>query len=254
MQSEGAQMPKVDWDYTSLASHYDKRADYADEAIDRMLDIAKPDKARAIADIGAGTGKLTKLLLARGYSVLAVEPNDAMREIGIKNTRGKPATWSVGTGEETGLPSNAFDLVTFGSSFNVTDRARTLVEVARMLRPRAWFACMWNHRDLDDPLQAECERIISESIPGYDYGTRREDQTAVIRASGLYEDAKTIEGRIENEISREDFMIAWKSHATLQRQAGERFDEIIGNLERLVARQKQVVVPYTTRIWIARKK
>ena len=247
-------MPKVEWDYTSLASHYDKRADYAGDAIDKMLSTAKPDKSRPIADIGAGTGKLTKLLLARGYSVLAVEPNDAMREFGIKNTKGKPATWSVGTGEETGLQSNAFDLVTFGSSFNVTDRGRTLVEVARMLRPRGWFACMWNHRDLDDPLQAACERIISESIPGYDYGTRREDQTAVIKASGLYEESITIEGHIDNEISKEDFMVAWKSHATLQRQAGDKFNAIIEKLEKLVAQQKKVVVPYTTRIWVARKK
>jgi ubiquinone/menaquinone biosynthesis C-methylase UbiE len=247
-------MPKVEWDYTSLASHYDKRADYADEAIDRMLDLAKPDKTQPIADIGAGTGKLTKLLLARGYSVLAVEPNDAMREIGTKNTRGLPVTWSVGTGEETGLPSDAFALVTFGSSFNVTDRARTLVEVGRVLHPRGWFACMWNHRDLEDPLQAECERVISESIPGYDYGTRREDQTALIRESGLYQEPLTIEGRIDNEISRADFMTAWKSHATLQRQAGARFDEIIRKLERIVAEHEKVVVPYTTRIWVAQKK
>ena len=247
-------MPKVEWDYTSLASHYDKRADYAGEAIDRMLDLARPDKARPIADIGAGTGKLTKLLLARGYSVHAVEPNDAMREIGVINTNGLPVTWSVGTGEETGLQSGAFDLVTFGSSFNVTDRARALAEVARLLHPRGWFACMWNHRNLDDPLQAECERLIGDSIPGYDYGTRREDQTAVIRASGFYEDPVTIEGRIANEISRDDFVTAWKSHATLQRQAGRRFDEIVGKLERLVANREKVVVPYTTRIWVARRK
>ena len=247
-------MPKVEWDYTSLASSYDKRADYAGDAIDQMLATAKPDKARPIADIGAGTGKLTKLLLARGYSVLAVEPNDAMREFGIKNTKGQKVTWSVGTGEETGLQSNAFDLVTFGSSFNVTDRAKTLIEVARMLRPRGWFACMWNHRDLDDPLQAESERVISESIPAYDYGTRREDQTAVIKASGLYEDPITIEGKIDNEISKEDFVTAWKSHATLQRQAGAKFNEIIAKLEKLVAKRKKIVVPYTTRIWVARKK
>jgi SAM-dependent methyltransferase len=247
-------MPKVEWDYTSLASHYDKRADYAGGAIDQMLSLTKPDRARPVGDIGAGTGKLTKLLLERGYAVLAVEPNDRMREIGIENTRGKPATWSVGTGEETGLQSNAFDLVTFGSSFNVTDRARTLVEVSRLLKTRGWFACMWNHRDLDDPLQAACERVISESIPGYEYGTRREDQTAVIRASGLYDEPVTIEGRINNEISREDFMIAWKSHATLQRQAGSKFDDIVGKLERLVTDHTNVVVPYTTRIWAARKR
>ena len=79
----------VTWDYTSLAKHYDKRADYADDAIKKMLALAKPNPATPIADIGAGTGKLTVLLLAHGYSVKAVEPNQAMREIGQKNTEGK---------------------------------------------------------------------------------------------------------------------------------------------------------------------
>lgn len=244
--------PKVEWDYTSLAAHYDKRADYASKAIAELLRTAEPDREQPIADIGAGTGKLTKELLSQGYSVHAVEPNDAMREFGKSNTTGKNVVWSVGTGESTGLESDSYDLVTFGSSFNVTDRARTLVEVQRILHPRGWFACMWNHRDLDDELQAAVEDVIKAEIPEYRYGTRREDQTQIIRDSGLFEEPIAITGQSINRIGVEDYIDAWRSHATLQRQAKADFDRVIGKIEDLLRDHPQIAVPYTVRIWCAR--
>lgn len=244
--------PKVEWDYTSLAAHYDKRADYAHEAIAELLLTANPDREQRVADIGAGTGKLTKELLSQGYAVHAVEPNDAMREFGKSNTAGKNVVWSVGTGEATGLESDSYDLVTFGSSFNVTDRAKTLVEVQRILHPRGWFACMWNHRDLEDEFQAAVEEVIKAEIPEYRYGTRREDQTQVIRDSGIFEEPIAIEGQSINRISIDDYMDAWRSHATLQRQAEEDFDRVIGKIEHVLRDQDEIAVPYTVRIWCAR--
>ena len=76
----------LDWNYDSLAASYDKRADYAQKAIDRLTEKVGLDSHRQVADIGAGTGKLTKELLKRRYQVVAVEPNDEMRKFGIKNT------------------------------------------------------------------------------------------------------------------------------------------------------------------------
>ena len=241
----------LDWDYTRLAAHYDKRADYSHDGIRELLETTSPDPARPIADVGAGTGKLTKELLSHGFSVHAVEPNDAMRSFGIENTRGQDVVWSVGTGETTGLTDSTYDLVTFGSSFNVTDRARTLIEVKRILRPGGWFACMWNHRDLDDDTQAAVEALIKAAIPEYGYGTRREDQTQVIRDSGLYKEPVAIEGRSVNRISVEDYVDAWRSHATLQRQAKEDFARVIGQIEDLLSDRTEIDVPYTVRIWCA---
>jgi SAM-dependent methyltransferase len=240
------------WDYTELAKHYDKRGDYSSEAIDELLAITQPDRATPIADIGAGTGKLSKPLLARGYRVKAVEPNAAMRECGVRNTAGQNIEWSAGTGERTGLPGHSVDLVTFGSSFNVTDRQATLKEVARVARPRGWFACMWNHRDLDDDIQRLCEHVIHERLPSYQYGSRREDQTEVIRASGLFEEPRAFEGRTVHEMPLVDFMDAWRSHATLQRQAGDAFPAVIRDIEAALAGRSKIEVPYTTRVWCAR--
>ena len=163
----------LEWDYSDLAAAYGKRPDYADAGIDRMLAGAGLEAGAAACDVGAEVGHLTVKLVDRGLTVAAVEPNQAMRERGRARTAGWPGVgWSEGAGEATGQPDRAFDLVTFGSSFNVTDRGRALSETARILKPGGWFACMWNHRDLDDATQAAIERTIREHLPDYDYGSR----------------------------------------------------------------------------------
>jgi len=246
--------PRVDWDYTAHASHYDKRADYSADAIGELLTTIACTPSRPVAEIGAGTGKLTKELLKRGLTVSAVEPNEAMRAIGIRNTRCGSVTWSTGTGEATGLASGSAYAVFFGSSFNVVDQGLALTEVARVLMPRGWFACMWNHRDLEDPLQRQIETIIKAHIPDYSYGSRREDPTGVIDASRRFSTVRSLERRFLWEMPRSDIIEAWKSHATLKRQAGSDslFDLIVADISSYLGRlSATVAVPYATRIYYA---
>jgi ubiquinone/menaquinone biosynthesis C-methylase UbiE len=245
---------KVTWDYTEHAPHYDKRADYSGAAIRRLVQEIGCEPSRPVADIGAGTGKLTKELLRHGLSVCSVEPNEAMRAIGIANTQGKSATWSVGTGEATGLPANSVYAVFFGSSFNVVDQSRALSEACRILVPRGWFACLWNHRDLDDPVQQRIESIIKSSIPSYSYGSRREDPTNIISTSGRFSGVRSIEGSFVWRMPKSDVIVAWKSHATLKRQAGSDsvFDGIITEIASYLDELPEILdVPYTTRIYFA---
>jgi ubiquinone/menaquinone biosynthesis C-methylase UbiE len=252
----GTSAPKVNWDYTEHAAHYDKRADYSCDAIKKLLKAIGCAPSTPVADIGAGTGKLTKELLKYGLAVRSVEPNDAMRTIGIQNTQGQPATWSVGTGEATGLPESSVYAVFFGSSFNVVDQSLALSEVSRILVPNGWFACMWNHRDLDDPIQQRIESIIKSSIPTYSYGSRREDPRNTIDTSGHFTGTKSIEGSFVWKMPKTDVIVAWKSHATLKRQAGSDslFDSIIQEIAGYLDTLPEVIdVPYTTRIYFAQK-
>src|ERR1051325_8174066 len=94
---------KVDWDYSERAAHYDKRADYSKRALDTVFSRMGLKPSAKVADIGAGTAKLSRPLAERGFSVQAVEPNDEMRRYGAANTRGLDVQWSSGTGERTGL-------------------------------------------------------------------------------------------------------------------------------------------------------
>jgi len=249
---------KTAWDYTELATAYLKRPDYSDRALDEMLEYTGVYRQHSrICDIGAGTAHLTLQLAKRGLTdIVAVEPNDAMRKLGEERTVHYPGIrWVDGTGEDTGLDSGQFNLVTFGSSFNVTDRQEALLETGRILKPGGWFACMWNHRHLDDPVQDLIERIIRKNIPGYTYGDRREDQAPVIEQSGLFDGIKKIEGSVYHSLIIEDCVEAWQSHATLQRQAGQNFDRIISEIKKMLVRNGEdpILIPYTTTLWIAHK-
>ena len=246
---------KTEWNYTSLADAYLKRPDYSDSAIDAMLKIAEVSKGASICDVGAGVAHLTLMLAARGMEVVAVEPNDAMRANGMKRTAEiKSVRWHEGTGEETGQIDKSFDMVTFGSSFNVCDRQSALKETSRILKPNGVFACMWNHRQLDDEIQGKIESIIKSHISGYGYGTRREDQCATIDASNLFGEVVHLDSRVMHQQTIQECVEAWRSHATLERQAGESFHEIIEDIESYLVSlgTESIQIPYSTNIWVAR--
>jgi len=248
---------KTEWDYTSLADAYLKRPDYSDAAINKMLSIAGIVKGDKVCDVGAGVAHLTLKLLDQGLDVVAIEPNNAMRANGIKRTSGySNIKWLEGTGEETDQPDDSFSLVTFGSSFNVTDRQVTLAETNRIVKPQGWFACMWNHRDLNDAIQIEIENIIKHNINDYNYGSRREEQTEVINNSGLFKEVLFMDGMVMHKQKITDCVEAWRSHATLQRQAQDKFSLVIDKIEQYLSSlgQDEITIPYMTRIWMAQVK
>jgi ubiquinone/menaquinone biosynthesis C-methylase UbiE len=248
---------KTEWNYTNLAKAYLKRADYSQSAIDKMISLASLNENDLVCDVGAGVAHLTLMLAAAKLRVSSVEPNDEMRKYGIERTTNlKNVSWTEGVGENTKQPANTFKLVTFGSSFNVCDRLLALAEVKRISQENGWFAAMWNHRNLNDPVQAKIENIISHHIPEYGYGTRREDQTDIINESGLFSDVHCFSGQIEHIQKVDEMVEAWRSHATLERQAGNKFNLVVDDIESyLLSLEKQeIAVPYTTNVWMAQLK
>jgi SAM-dependent methyltransferase len=246
------------WDYTKLADAYLKRPAYSSQAIDRMCAFMGLRSGSRVCDIGAGAGHLTLELAGRGFHVKAIEPNDAMRKNGIQRTgEFVNIAWFEGSAENTGQDDNQFDAVTFGSSFNVCDQKMALEESVRISKSGGWFACMWNHRDLNDPIQGNIEKIIRCHLPDYDYGSRRQDQEPILKASGLFEQIELIEGEVCHQQNVEECVGAWRSHGTLHRQAGGNdvlFGKIIGEIELYLQSLKvgSVTIPYVTRLWAAK--
>ena len=247
----------ITWNYTQYAAAYSKRPDYCRQAIEQMLNIANLPENAEVCDIGAGAAHLTLMLAEHNYSVLAIEPNAEMRQIGIDRSKSfDNIRWKEGIAEETGQPNKSFDFVTFGSSFNVCDSRRALIETHRILKPGRYFACMWNHRNLEDPIQSNIENIIKKNLPSYQYGSRRESPEQLIKSSNLYNDIIRIEGDVVHKQSIDDCIEAWYSHATLGNQAGPSFKLILSEIEAYLRQLKTdyIQVPYTTRIWLAKSK
>ena len=135
------------WDYSKHAEFYKYRPNYSPQAIDMFIDYVGANKLNDFltADIGAGTGNLTIMLLERGLKVNPVEPNDEMRNIGIDITKEYNTTWTKGTGTETTLESNKYNWVTFGSSFNVIDRELGLKETYLLQNHLELLPCGCHH-------------------------------------------------------------------------------------------------------------
>ena len=243
------------WDYTSLADTYHKRPNYPRKIIEEIIDFTGLKPADKVCDVGAGTGNLSLLLAEKGLYVQALEPNLAMYERGVQRTWNNPLiSWANTAAEDTRLNANTYDMVSFGSSFNVVDRATALQESLRICKPCGWLITIWNHRDLNDPIQRRIEACIKEQLPNYDYGLRRLDQRKYLVESGLFSRVEPFECSMLVKQSVEDVLEAWCSHATLQRQAGNRFSEIIQKIAEILREQdlKNLETPYTSRAWVSR--
>jgi SAM-dependent methyltransferase len=103
-----------------------------------------------VADIGAGTGILTELLLKEAREVFAVEPNPEMRRACEARCASDPRFRSVdGRAEATTLPAASVDIVTAGQAFHWFAPSATRAEFARILRPGGVVALVWNDRSID---------------------------------------------------------------------------------------------------------
>src|SRR5262245_53929088 len=139
--------------FCGLAEIYGRnRPGYPDAALRFILGDLISD-AR-IADIGSGTGILTRAFALRGWDVIGIEPNAQMREEACQtpcNALRRPA-YSNGSAEVTGLADSSVDLVVAGQAFHWFDADIALAEFHRVLRPGGVVALIWNHADQSDVL------------------------------------------------------------------------------------------------------
>ena len=143
--------------FGAAAATYERgRPPYPPQALDWLL----PPGARRVLDLGAGTGKLTRQLVARGLDVLAVEPLEGMREQLSRVLPGTPVL--DGSAEQIPLPDGAVDAVLAAQAWHWVTPERAAPEVARVLRPGGTLGLVWNERDDREPWVAELNRIVEE--------------------------------------------------------------------------------------------
>ncbi|MEV0426965.1 class I SAM-dependent methyltransferase [Micromonospora sp. NPDC050495] len=142
--------------FGAAAAAYDRfRPRYPEAALRWALD-GVPAPARLV-DLGAGTGILTRGLLALGHQVVPVEPDPGMRAELAAATPGTAAL--AGSAESVPLPDGTADAVLVGQAYHWFDREPAHAEIARVLRPGGTFAPIWNVRDERVDWVAELTRI-----------------------------------------------------------------------------------------------
>jgi len=131
--------------FGAAAGHYEAgRPDYPLEAVEWLLPSVA-GRAVRVADVGAGTGKLTRGLRDLGADVVAVDPDPGMLDALRASGAGIPAF--LGRAEELPLPDDSVDAVVFGQAWHWVDPERASTEAARVLRPGGALGLVWNIRD-----------------------------------------------------------------------------------------------------------
>jgi SAM-dependent methyltransferase len=127
---------------SEAARYADYRPSYPVAAIDHVIGDGTP---RTILDLGAGTGKLTELMVGRGEHVIAVEPDAAMLDELAR--RVPQATALAGSAERIPVPDASVDLIVAGQAYHWFSHPESDREVARVLRRGGGVGLFWNYPD-----------------------------------------------------------------------------------------------------------
>lgn len=121
------------------------RPEYPFDAVAWMLE-AMPRGGRRIADVGAGTGKLTRVLAeAPDAEVVAIDPDPQMLAALRLNVPGVPTF--VGGAESLPLPDSSVDAVVLGQAWHWVESIAASAEIGRVVRPAGVLGLIWNIRD-----------------------------------------------------------------------------------------------------------
>jgi SAM-dependent methyltransferase len=147
--------------FSSKAEIYARyRWDYAPEAIQRIFDVAGLNAESSVADIGAGTGILTRHFAGRVRCVYLVEPNAAMANQAKRFLADHPG-WDFipSTAEHTTLPDGSIDLITAAHALDWFQGEAARTEFRRILKPGGWLVVLTNR--INDPLLLQLMPALS---------------------------------------------------------------------------------------------
>lgn len=164
------------------------RPDYPAGVLDLLADRLGLDDGARVADLGAGTGKLTRLLAER-HRTIAVEPVAGMRDGFAEACPGLPLAGAVG--ERLPFRAGSLDAVTVAQAFHWFRPEPALVELHRVLRSGGGLALLWNVRDEAQAWQRDLSALLRRyraGVPSYQANGWRTVLEASVRFGAVTRD------------------------------------------------------------------
>lgn len=229
--------------FGSAAELYERaRPSYPEDAVAWLIERTGMGPSTTVADVGAGTGKLTRLLVRSGAHVVAVEPVAEMRAL-IREAEAVD-----GTAEELPFADESVDVVTVAQAFHWFDLDRAIPEIARVLRQSGQLALVWNMRDLVDPLQQEVEDLLAPlraEVPLQQQGTWRDP----IAQSPLFGAGEVREFRFEQRFTADDLCDRVASTSFVSAMPPVERDALLARVRALtVGLEQPFPFPYKTEV------
>ncbi len=224
--------------FADVADAYERaRPGYPEEAV-RWLAGEAP---RDVVDLGAGTGKLTRILVELGHRVTAVEPLAEMR---THLQAVAPAAAALeGSAEAIPVGDGSADVVVCAQAFHWFDHDAALPEIARVLRPDGYLALVWNIRDDREPWVAKLSEVIGSESIGDD------DSDALVRGSGLFGPLEQATFAFAHRLDRETLRDLVLSRSYCAVRAPEEQAPILAAVDRIFhehAAGGAIELPYVT--------
>ena len=226
------------------------RPGYPAEAVDWMTERLGIGASSTVVDLGAGTGKFTRALVASGARLYAVEPSPEMRE----QLRGAvpAATVLNATAEAIPLPDGSVDAVTAAQAFHWFATERVLGELQRLLRDGGGLGLIWNRRDMSDAIQQALESIVARhraGTPGHESDRWMDTMNATRRFSPMGERQFSYEQSLDRAGLRDRVLSI--SFIAMLDDAGRR--AVAEEVDAVAAGETGFRLPYRTEVYLFRR-
>lgn len=264
MQSEGIELTKS---HLNSTKRFGNRVDdYAKYRPSYPIDIFNLINSKYenierfdIADIGSGTGILTKLLLELGQEVCGVEPNLEMRSY-AENWLGEYNNFKSidGTAENTNLADKSVDLITVAQAFHWFETIPTKKEFLRIIKENGSLLLVWNDRKIEtEGFSFEYENLIRNECPQYNEITHKNIDDKMIES--FYAPNKVEKILFDNtqEFSFEELVGRLKSSSYVPVDDTEKMKKILTELEIIFGKYNQngkIKFEYNTTVYFGRLK